>query len=599
MHVLFEKNVEISPDWYSYDPADTYRLRSIYSNGTLQLSAKENGDIVFRDSIYATGDVFINKDYVDAEGHECKSSGMVVISGLTTIDDLKEMKGGVSGTMQEILNSRTSEIYTTLGLYGGTLSIEDGAILKGYGISVADDAQATLSLKNGAIDETGYAVTLAAGNTMAFFGENILTAGALDLRAGAILAFNLDDAGTDMLELDAQLLTNQLYVNITGSAKGVQRLITLQSSSQYDVSGWSQDKITVSGAAFEDLVWEDGVLSYNPYDKFEINLDADTTVAGDSEMSDQLSSGETVKIDTNGHSLTVKNEVQLVQMALKNGTVKLEGENNGVVSVTLTEGGELVLTAGAGLKTGDIISMVASGKGELVISGDITLDNKGMKGKAGAQATVSHADAQVLGDATISNVRVEDSVIDLAEGSTVGFEHVVLAATTRITDDPATANLDDVTAELVMGVNASLTGSDMLMAGTTLEQSGNTGVTLTLSDDASVLMLEATTFDSLTLSGSTLVLELAGMTLEMFDNAELIAVSFTSGTGYASFDKSLAVTLSVDGINYERGYTLEADDTPTTMYFRGGKKPAATPEPATTTLSLLALAALATRRKRK
>lgn len=68
---------------------------------------------------------------------------------------------------------------------------------------------------------------------------------------------------------------------------------------------------------------------------------------------------------------------------------------------------------------------------------------------------------------------------------------------------------------------------------------------------------------------------------------------------YATYDKSQAETLSVDGINYERGYTLEADDTPTTMYFRGGKKPAATPEPATTTLSLLALAALATRRKRK
>lgn len=150
-----------------------------------------------------------------------------------------------------------------------------------------------------------------------------------------------------------------------------------------------------------------------------------------------------------------------------------------------------------------------------------------------------------------------------------------------------------------MGVNASLTGSDMLLAGTTLEQSGNTGGTLTLSADASVLMLEATTFDSLTLSGSTLVLELAGMTLEMFDNAELIAVSFTSGTDYATFDKSLAVTLSVDCINYERGYTMESDNTPTTMYFHGGKKPAATPEPATASLSLLALAALAARRKRK
>lgn len=114
---------------------------------------------------------------------------------------------------------------------------------------------------------------------------------------------------------------------------------------------------------------------------------------------------------------------------------------------------------------------------------------------------------------------------------TVGFEHVVLAATARITDARSTTNLDDVTAELVMGVNTSLAGSDMLMAGTTSVQSGNPGVMLTLSDDASALMLEATTFDSSTLSDSTLVLELAEMTLEMFDNVELNAVSFTSGKG--------------------------------------------------------------------
>lgn len=178
-------------------------------------------------------------------------------------------------------------------------------------------------------------------------------------------------------------------------------------------------------------------------------------------------------------------------------------------------------------------------------------------------------------------------------------QNLVLVESFLTSRAPVTAVLDDVTAELIMDVNTMWNGSVQLLSGTTLAQSGNSGVTLTLSDDASVLMLEATTFDSLTLSGSTLVLELAGMTLEMFDNAELIAVSFTNGKDYATFDKSLAVTLSVDGINYERGYTMEADDTPTTMYFRGGKKPAATPEPATATLSLLSLAALAARRRRK
>ncbi|MCQ2363963.1 MAG: hypothetical protein MJ051_00210 [Akkermansia sp.] len=416
----------------------------------------------------------------------------------------------------------------------------------------------------------------------------------------SFLSFILDD-GQTAVNWNANLdIQGGLSFNLTHEDKPVHdtyALLAMQSGNT--VMGWDAANLSISGASAEHLVWENNTLYYRPLLVQEngdttLDKDVDTDAAGGA-----IGGKDDVSIDGKGHTLSVKNEVQLVQMALKDGIVKLEGENNGIVSVTLTEGGELVLTAGAGLKTGDIISMVASGKGELVISGDITIDSKGLKGKAGEQATVSHADAQVLGDATISNVRVEESTIDLAEGSTVGFEHVVLAATTRITDDPATANLDDVTAELVMGGNASLTGSDLLLAGTTLAQSGNTGVTLTLSDDASVLMLEATTFDSVTLTGSSLVLELAGMDVEIYNGAEWIAVSFTSGTDFATFDSSLAVTLSIDGICYESGYTVSGDDSPTTMYFRGGKEICTTPEPATATLSLLALAALASRRKRK
>lgn len=585
-NVLFEKNVEINNG--------TYRLRSIYSEAgqeSIFLSADIEKSITFRDSVFAENSVYIN----------CNGErGDIVFTGATTESDLREVKGGIDGTVLEINNSRTSQLSYIL-IKGGRLIVEEDAILRGHGIKILDKADAEICLNNGVIDETGYDVSVSSGSGLMFSGENRLSASNILLADKSCLQFDLDAAKT-MVDLDANLTIDGnlgLIINyLNESLHEKYELLSMKSWNR--MTGWNAANLTISGASEEHLVWEGNTLYYRP---LLVQENGDTTLDNDVDTDAEggtIGGKDDVSIDGNGHTLTVKNEVQLVQMALKNGIVKLEGENNGIVSVTLTEGGELVLTAGAGLKTGDIISMVASGKGELVISGDITIDSKGMKGKARAQATVSHADMQVQGDASISHVRVEDSTIDLAEGSTVGFEHVVLAATTRITDDPATANLDDVTAELVMGVNTSLTGSDLLLAGTSLAQSGNTGVTLTLSSDASVLMLEATTFDSLTLSGSTLVLELEGMTLEMFDNAELIAVSFTSGTDYATFDKSLAVTLSVDGINYERGYTMEADDTPTTMYFRGGKKPApATPEPATTTLSLLALTALAARRKRK
>lgn len=579
--VVFEKNYE--------KVSNSYRLRSIYSvEGTLNLSASAGKSILFKDSVYASGTVNLNQG----------GTGDIIFSGATTEADLREVKGGVNGTAEEILNSRTSEIATNATLYGGRLIVEDGAILKGCGITVTEGANATVRLNGATLDETGYAIAVSSGSGLEFVRENTLAASAVSLADNSFLSFALDEALT-AVNWDADLdIQGGLTLNLTHEDKPVHEtyaLLAMQSGNT--VTGWEAANLSISGASAEHLVWENNTLYYRP---MLVQENGDTTLdtdVGTNATGGTIGGKDDVVIDGNGHTLTVKNAVQLVQMALKNGTVKLEGENNNVVSVTLTEGGELVLTAGAGLKTGDIISMVANGKGELVISGDITLDDKGMKGKNGNLATVNHADMKVLGDASISNVRVEDSSIDLMEGSTVNFTNVVLSADARITDDPATANLNNVYAELVLGVNTEQTDRGTLSTGSVLTQTGNTGETLTLTGDSPVLMLEATTFDSLTLTGTSLTLSLSGMTQEEFDAASIIGIAFTSGKDYAVFDSSLAVLLTLDGgITFTPGYTLGGDGT--TLYFCGANAPVV-PEPATATLSLLALSALAVRRKRK
>lgn len=591
--VLFEKNAD-----YDYNE---YVLRSIYSAPdivgtpshsipTLNLSASENHSITFRDSIYAEGEVNLNQD----------GTGDIIFTGATTEADLREVKGGSAGTAKEILKSRTSELVTNATLYGGRLIVEDCAILKGQGITVTEGANATILLNGGTLDETGYTIAVSSDSGLEFAGENTLAASSVALADNSFLSFILDEAQTAVhwnADLDIQ---GGLTLNLTHDDKPVHdiyALLAMQGGNT--VTGWDAAALTISGTTAEHLVWENNTLYYRPMLVQEngdttLDKDVDTDAAGGT-----IGGKDDVSINGNGHTLTVKNEVQLVQMALKDGIVKLEGENNGIVSVTLTEGGELVLTAGAGLKTGDIISMVASGKGELVISGDITFDNKGMKGKAGAQATVSHADAKVLGDATISNVRVEDSVIDLAEGSTVTFSHVSLAAGSRITDDPATLALDDVTAELKLGVNTAVVSVDeVLQAGSTLVQNGNETMSLTLAQDAVVMQLEATTFDSVTLTGDSLVLQLSGVETEFFNGADYIAVSFTSGTGLATFGTDVEVLLTLDEEHFVHGYYVQGSDH-TSMLFATNDKAVVTPEPATATLSFLALAALAARRRRK
>lgn len=380
-NVLFEKNAE--------SENGVYRLRSIYctSSGKLCLSASANSSITFRDSIYAIGSdtysigyVRLNQDYTDNEGVVHKSTGDIIFTGATTEDDLREVKRGIDGTATEILNSRTSEIVGKATLYGGRLIVEDEAILKVGGLSVAEGAS----------------------------------------------------------------------------------------------------------------------------------------------------------------------------VVVKDGTLVL---NRGKATITTADNAEKAVMVGASLGASSLAGMDAEHRGS-----------------------------------------VDGAHIDLAEGVEFSLQHLVLGATTRITDAPATLQLDDVTAELVMGVNASLTGSDMLMAGTMLTAGGRT---LTLEENTGVVMLESTLFDSVTLRGDTLVLELAGMTLEMLNGAEYIAVSFTSGGAYASYDSSLAVTLTVDGLHFTEGYTLSSDGGTSTMRYFHAEKAGVTPEPATAALSMLALAGLAARRRRR
>lgn len=586
--VIGNGNVAFRQNWEGVD----MRLRSIYhASGSMSLDASAGHSITFYDSIYSASGTTLKLNET--------GTGDIIFTGATTEEDLRLMKGA-EGTTTEIQNSRTSEIATNATLCGGRLIVEDGAILKGRGITFTAGANATIRLNSGTLDETGYAVAVSSGSGLEFDGKNTLAAVSVSLADNSFLSFILDEAQT-VVNWNANLnIQGGLSLNLTHEDKSVHDTYALLSmQSRNAVTGWDAANLTISGASAEHLVWENNTLYYRPMLVQEngdttLDKDVDTDAAGGT-----IGGKVDVNIDGNGHTLSVKNEVQLVQMALKDGIVKLEGENNGIVSVTLTEGGELVLTAGAGLKTGDIISMVASGKGELVISGDITLDNKGMKGKAGAQATVSHADAKVLGDATISNVRVEDSVIDLAEGSTVTFSHVSLAAGSRITDDPATLALDDVTAELQLGVNAAVVSVDeVLRAGSTLVQNGNETMSLTLAQDAVVVQLEATTFDSVTLTGASLVLQLSGVETEFFNGADYIAVTFTSGTGLATFGTDVEVLLTLDEEHFVHGYYVQGSDH-TAMLFAANDKAVVTPEPATSTLSLLALAALAARRRRK
>lgn len=135
--IVFRKNYEVRSAVYS-SQSPLYRLRSIYSTGTLNMSASEEGSISFFDSVYASGEVRLNEN----------GTGNIVFSGATTEDDLQALSGGRGVTTEEINNSRHSSLLTDVNLAGGCLSVQDNAELTVNGLT--SHSTAALEVKDAA-----------------------------------------------------------------------------------------------------------------------------------------------------------------------------------------------------------------------------------------------------------------------------------------------------------------------------------------------------------------------------------------------------------------------------------------------------------------
>jgi len=204
--VTFAQNVE--------KRGTIYRLRSLYLEGDdstdkLTLSAGKGQSISFYDSVYmgANGSVALNADYTDADGVTRKASGTILFSGATTEDDLKDAKNGVAGTEEEILNSRTSELNSAATLYGGTLQVQDKAVLKlNGGLTVAEGGNATVEVKAAELNVGSHALSMVSGSSLALADGAKVTATELTITTGATLAV-LGSVSTEPLTEQVAALT--------------------------------------------------------------------------------------------------------------------------------------------------------------------------------------------------------------------------------------------------------------------------------------------------------------------------------------------------------------------------------------------------------
>ena len=477
--VTFARNVEKS--------GSIYRLRSLYlagdsSTDKLTLSAGKGQSISFYDSVYmgAKGSVALNADYTDADGVTQKASGTILFSGATTEDDLKTAKNGVAGTEEEILNSRTSEINSAATLYGGTLQVQDKAVLKlNGGLTVAAGSTATMQVQEGAtLNLSSMTIDKDAQTSIEVSGGSAMTAsGQVSVTEGGLSTLKVQDSRVD----------------------------------------WGQSSLALSSGNRIEL-----------QDNAEFNLSS-MTIAKDAQASIELSGGSVmtasgqVSVSAGGlASLKVQNsEVNLGSNALELTSGSLVELQNGA-SLSLCE---LTVAAGAELKAGGYIAPVAE------VAKPVAFSLEGIE-----------SDTPIVNTGSVNHV---EGNLRLSGGSTLNLQDSYLTVTGDLVLD-VTAESEKVVVDLMPGI-----AKDEFSQVVLFEVAG----TVTFGENGTA------------------------------SDSEVVYYQFAED--YFTGDWISQDTWLV----YDRSTNL--------VYLEGVNIIAAVPEPTSSTLSLLALAALAARRRRK
>lgn len=314
---------------------------------------------------------------------------------------------------------------------------------------------------------------------------------------------------------------------------------------------------------------------------------ADATVSGHALLGASALCGTQEQAARLNHAqMTVQGEILASHVLLENSSVAVEARPDAALQAQ-----DVRLGASASLTLGENAVVMTAKEGQTgTVSGRVTA--AGIEGEAsGESARLSGVSVEVKDSFSVSHAVLENSVLDVALDKTLSLTSVQVMSSVRITDAPATVALRDVTVRLDT-TNTTLTQCS-LAGENTLYQTGDLGVSMTLgavNGEVEYTAITSATFDSVTLTGSDLLLDFSGLEGEL--SPGLVCFSFNGGQAEALFDGDvLAIRALYGGLVYA-GYVEQASGESHSVWFL-------IPEPTTATLTLLGLAALAGRRRRK
>ena len=576
-----------------------YELYSSFSGGTLEIASGTT--LVNNGNTVSSALLLQNQSAVTMTGSNTLTSGTVTVADNATAS-LSAESATINGGMLVV------KAGATLNLQGGAYTFNNGNVLS------ASDA--------GTINFTAEFMSLNGAVTTTFNGRfNVLNDVTFDMNRG-----NSGDWATTGANIGGTMnIGEDCTLTVTGNSRfQINDGGTLLLQDGVTVNRVNNGAFYIKGSLATAAGAEAELKSTDDIHHNYINSDKGLQDTG---ASVDVAAGSKLTVDVNNFNTYGNAELNVAQ----GGHLDMSGTN----TVNLSSGTSVNLAKGASIS---LAGMEFSNRGA---ADNATLDNTSASsqnygaGNANYALTDGHAKYTGAGNTTLTN-RLVNSSVENAGSGTLRVTHAgnslsgVVASSGNVEVYNVTGSMSLEELRIATGLSVSLLTGD---AGTAIEPENEANVTVV---GLAVFEKGATLNANLTLAaGSELRMEgplHMGSTLELVSGADSITLGGSMydavagmqlGESMTLFTGVDALVLSFDGVSvtYQPGDIQVADRVLASTYFGnlpetganqqyfitfttaevGGGELAffMAPEPTTTTLSLLALTALAARRRRK
>lgn len=552
-------------NWEWVTPTDSVMTPDLHVHGNVTVQG--NGKVVL-------GGKFNDDRYMGIEATGITVNGGSLTATRITATDLV-VNGGTVSTSTPGCNKGSYSGSLAYSYIQNSLTISDGTLSFGY---TGDDITG--------IDSNRSLMTVFGNSSfsMTQTGGTMNVYGAMNLKAGATITQKGND-GTTVLR-DTVFLQGAGSTKFDQSANSTLVIGRLESTNpknvhsiEFNQSGEGLIHLAYGSSFAKDKRSGDtgkGTISLNQTGNGTI------TIGGghDTELTGTLPTDYALdKVDTNA-STTSFESVNTTYQINQSGAGEINIKENATIvadSVNVGEKAHLVVDGQLNITTGEgnnaKVYGTVSGTGTITVTGGV-LENHGTIGVAPSQATFGEDDISTLADS-------EALLITIAGGEFVNYG----TTDSSILVDGGTLTLDEgVLADITLNSGSIVVNSDSTTGSLTLN-----GGTIIFEENAKLTLVDGAELNLTNTVIEVLVSEetLAGLKdgssdpVTLFETQDVttdlkgITVNFTDGTN--------DLTAKVDGTADGTGVVI------TTIV----------PEPTTATLSLLALAGLAARRRRK